>query len=494
MKIDVIRKLPEVMETVVILQSEASNVQEMEYLPPEIRQACASYIADETYKFSYNSVGTFHYVNNNVRSKIILCGAGDATKLNADRIRTLVASFTRTAKKLKSQKLYLFMGFSNPISDVAFGHVLAEASLLTMYRFNKYLSDTSNHQVEALHLILDTKNTRHINKGIVEGRIYAEACILARNLVNEPANVINPESLAEHAKKAALEYGFPIDIFTLDKLKRIKMDAFLAVGRGSKHDPRLIVMRYNGNPDNRTDVIGLIGKGLTYDSGGYCIKTPQGMVNMKNDMGGSAAVIGAFAAISTLKLKVNVVGVIAACENMISGDAYRAGDILRSMSGKTIEVINTDAEGRLTLADAIHYAIEREHVTRILDIATLTGAAVAALGTSFSAVLTNDNAWLDQLKNASEFTGELIWELPAHEEYRELIKSEIADLKNTGGAFAGAITAGLFLREFVEDKPWIHIDIAGSALKDKESGIYSYGATGVGVRLITQLLKLMEKE
>jgi leucyl aminopeptidase len=272
------------------------------------------------------------------------------------------------------------------------------------------------------------------------------------------------------------------------------MDAFLAVGRGSKHDPRLIVMRYNGNPEGKGDLIGLIGKGLTYDSGGYCIKTPPGMVNMKNDMGGAASVIGTFAAIATLKLKVNVVGVIAACENMISGEAYRAGDILRSMSGKTIEVINTDAEGRLTLVDAIHYAIERERITKVLDIATLTGAAVAALGTAFSAVLTNDQAWFEQLKTASEFSGENIWQLPAHEEYKELIKSEIADLKNVGGPLAGAITAGLFIREFVDSKPWIHIDIACGALKDKENGIYSYGGTGVGVRLLTSLLKLMEKE
>ncbi|MDY0152391.1 MAG: leucyl aminopeptidase, partial [Candidatus Cloacimonas sp.] len=197
-------------------------------------------------------------------------------------------------------------------------------------------------------------------------------------------------------------------------------------------------------------------------------------------------------AISAMKLKVNVVAIVAACENMISGDAYRTGDIITSMAGKSIEVINTDAEGRLTLCDAIHFALEKEHADRVVDIATLTGAAVGALGNQFSAVLTNNDAWLEQLKHASAFTGELIWELPAHDGYKELIKSDIADLKNSGGPMAGAITAGLFLREFVQDKPWLHIDIAGTALKDRENGIYAYGATGVGVRLLTSLLKQME--
>ncbi len=494
MKIDVIRKLPEVMETIVVLQSETATIEQVEYIPEEIKASIQEFIKAEAFTFKYKNIASLHYVNGHVRSKIILCGAGDLEAISTDKLRNLIASITRTANGLKSKTLYLFMGFANPISDVAFGHILAEGSLLSMYKFTKYQSDSKLHHLDALHLILDTKNTRHINRGILEGRIYAEATIIARNLVNEPANVLTPETLADFAKKTALDYGFGIDILAVDKLRRIKMDAFLAVGRGSKHDPRLIVMRYNGNPESKGELVGLIGKGLTYDSGGYCIKTPQGMVNMKNDMGGAASVIGTFAAIATLKLKINVVGVIAACENMISGEAYRAGDILRSMSGKTIEVINTDAEGRLTLVDAIHYAIEREHITKVLDIATLTGAAVAALGTAYSAVLTNDQAWFEQLKTASEFSGENVWQLPAHEEYKELIKSEIADLKNVGGPLAGAITAGLFIREFVDNKPWIHIDIAGGALKDRETGIYAYGGTGVGVRLLTTLLKLMEKE
>lgn len=492
MKIDVIRKLPEFMDTVLIMHQTGGMIEEMEYIPTDLGSSISAFVKNEDMGFEYGKLKSFHHICAKHNTKVIVCGAGDTEALTVDKLRNLFANALRMAIKMQSRQVFLFLGFVIPISDVAFGHALAEAALLTAYRFDKYLSDDRSSHLETIHFVLNTKNTRHINKGILEGRIFAESTILARDLVNEPANVIYPETLAEAAKKAALQYGFSIDIHSADKLRRIKMDAFLAVARGSKHEPKLIIMRYNGNSDHKSETIGLIGKGLTYDSGGYCIKTPQGMVNMKNDMGGAAAVIGAMAAIASLKLKVNVVAIIAACENMISGDAYRPGDIIRAMSGKTIEVINTDAEGRLTLVDAIHYAIDREGVDRIVDIATLTGAAVGALGTSFSAVLTNNEEWFAQLKSASDFTGELVWQMPAHDEYKELLKSEVADLKNVGGAFAGCITAGLFIREFIADKPWIHIDIAGTALKDRESGIYSYGATGVGVRLLTTLIKNME--
>jgi leucyl aminopeptidase len=341
-------------------------------------------------------------------------------------------------------------------------------------------------------LVQDSKNTRNLNKGILEGRILADTTNLARDLVNEPANTMYPDTLADAAKKAALQYGFSIEIFNLDKLRRMKMESFLAVAKGSKHEPRLIIMRHLGNPDGKHDTIGLIGKGLTYDSGGYCLKPAQGMMNMKTDMAGAAAVIGTMSAIATLKLKVNVIAIVAACENMISGEAFRNGDVLRSMSGKTIEVQNTDAEGRLTLIDAIHYAIEREHVNKIIDIATLTGAAVAALGTSITAVVTNDQNWYNQLEQVTNITGESIWQLPAFEGYKELLKSDVADLRNIGGQWGGAITAALFIQEFVQDLPWLHIDIAGTAHKEKESSYNSFGATGVGVRMLTTLLKEME--
>ncbi|NLK49393.1 MAG: leucyl aminopeptidase [Candidatus Cloacimonetes bacterium] len=491
MKIDLLRKLPEHMDTLVLLLDSKSKVDDIDHLPSHFKESIEAYVKKEEFKPEYAKIKSFHSVYKGQVSNIILCGAGVAAKLTADKLRRLFADITRSAIRLKATNVYLFPSFAPPIGDTQYGHVLAEAALMTEYKFTKYLSQEKPHAIGSLHLALNVKSTRYINRGIIEGRLYAEVTNLARNLVNEPANVIYPETLAEAAKKAALKYGFSIDVYPMDRIRRLKMEAFLAVGKGSKAEPKLIVMRHMGNPDAKNKTIGLIGKGLTYDSGGYCLKPPQSMLNMKNDMAGSAAVIGAMCAAATLKLKVNIVAVVAACENMISGEAYHTGDLLRTMSGKTIEVINTDAEGRLTLVDAIHYAITKEKVDKILDIATLTGAAVGALGTEITPVVTNDDAWLAKLETASEFTGEAIWRLPAHENYNELIKSQIADLKNTGGPFAGTITAALFIREFVGNKPWIHLDIAGTALRDKESGMYSVGATGVGVRLITQLLREM---
>ncbi len=492
MKIDLLRKMPEHLDTVIVMLDTKADPAAVEALPAHIIAAIHTYVKTEDLSFDFGTLKSFQIFQNDARTNVIVCGVGEAPLLDTSKLRKLIADCVRAALKLNAQKLYLFPGFTNPVGDVHFGHVIAEAAILSEYRFTRYMSHEPQKSLEAVHIALNTKNTRHLNRGIMEGRIFAEATNFARNLVNEPANVINPETLSDAARKAALQYGFSIEVYNMDKLKRIKMEAFMAVGKGSKQEPRLIVMKYNGNPDAKAPLIGLIGKGLTYDSGGYCIKTPQGMVNMKDDMAGAAAVIGAFSAAATLKLKVNLVGVVAACENMISGEAYHTGDIIRSMAGKCIEVINTDAEGRLTLIDAIHYAISKEHVDRVLDIATLTGAAVGALGNQISAVVTNDDEWLKKLQSASNFSGEKIWQLPAHEEYKDLIKSQIADLKNTGGPFAGTITAALFIREFVENKPWLHIDIAGTALRDSESGIYAIGATGVGVRLITQLLREME--
>ncbi|HOD17940.1 MAG TPA: leucyl aminopeptidase [Candidatus Cloacimonadota bacterium] len=493
MKIDVVRKLPDVLDTIVLCQYEKGKLDVFEeWLPDAMLDAVKRFINAENITFQPRELYTFHYYYKHQATKIILVGMPKSEQLTAEQVRYSLADIIRLCLKLKSKQIYILPGFDFDLTDAMLGQVLAETALLTIYKFDKYLSETSSETLDALHLVQDTKNTRNLNKGILEGRILADATNLARDLVNEPANVITPDTLAEAAKKAALEYSFQVEIYNMDKLRRLKMEAFLAVGKGSKYEPRLIIMRHQGNPDARQDITALIGKGITFDSGGYCLKSPQGMANMKTDMAGAAAVIGTMAAIANLKLNVNVTAIIAACENMVSGEAYHAGDIVRSMSGKTIEVINTDAEGRLTLIDAIHYAIDREHASRIIDIATLTGAAVGALGTSISAVVTNDQNWYAKLEEASELSGEHIWQLPAFEEYKSLLKSEIADLKNTGAPWGGAITAALFIQEFVQNLPWLHIDIAGTASKDKESGYFNAGATGVGVRLLTTLLKSME--
>jgi leucyl aminopeptidase len=492
MKIDVSRKLPEHIESLVYIHREDEEIKDPDVLGEELLETIESFCKQENFTFSLGAISSFTRMVNKKKQVIILCGAGRKEQVDSHSLRNNLGNCWREATRQKVRQTYLAFGFETQIPDAELGHLISESALLSTYRFDKYRSKVSSHEIQSIHLIYFAKTNRHLNRGILEGRIYAESTILARNLVNEPANVMNPEALADHAKKAALQYGFSIEIHSMDKLKRLKMEALLAVGRGSKSEPKLIIMRYNGIPDKKSSKTAIIGKGLTFDTGGYSIKPTDGMINMKSDMGGAAAVIGAMTAIASLKLKVNVVAIVAAAENMISSTAYRPGDIITSMAGKTIEVVNTDAEGRLTLVDAIHYALEKEKADRVLDIATLTGAAVAALGKDYSAVLGNDKDWLALLGKAADFTGEKIWQMPLHLPYKDLIRSEVADMKNSGGRLAGCITAALFIREFVQDKPWIHVDIAGGALRDKPQGIDTYGATGVGVRLLTNLIKNME--
>lgn len=490
MKIDLMRKPVEYMETVIIMMGENGDVDALEHIPKYLRDAVAATVKEDEFKYEFAAVKSFSVMHAKKRSKVVLCGVGNPDEFNISKFRETLAVSVRAALNADAREAWLFLGFESSLSEVNLGHTLAETALLVAYKFDKYLENKKSHKLEAIHLAMQPKSTRNLNRGILEGRIYADATNLARDLVNEPANVIYPETLAEFAQKAALKYGFSIDVFSQDKIRRLKMEAFLSVAKGSEKEAKLILMHYNGSTDPKAQTIALVGKGLTYDSGGYCIKTAQGMLTMKSDMAGAAAVIGTMAAITTLKLKVNVVGVIAACENMISGGAFHNGDILRSMSGKTIEVINTDAEGRLTLVDAIHYATSRLKVHKVIDIATLTGAAARALGNQISAVLGNDDKMMAKMKEAANHTGDLVWELPLHKPYREALRSEIADLKN-GAPVAGAITAALFIEEFVGSKPWLHLDIAGTSLKDKPSGVNPFGASGVGVRLLTQFLRTM---
>ena len=250
-----------------------------------------------------------------------------------------------------------------------------------------------------------------------------------------------------------------------------------------------IVLRYKGNPSKPEEILGLVGKGLTFDTGGYSIKPTSGMLTMKSDMGGAAAVIGAIASIAERKLEINVTAVVAACENVISDRSYKPGDIIGSMAGKTIEILNTDAEGRLTLADAAYYVVEKEKATKLVDIATLTGAVLHALGENVAGVVTNNQSFYSKLEKASEASGERIWQLPAYNDFKELYKSDVADLANTGGRLAGTITAGLFIGEFVQGKPWLHIDIAGTSWKDSAKDYFSKGGTGAGVNILYQLAK-----
>lgn len=426
----------------------------------------------------------------NTIKNIILVGLGKKNEIDMEKIRI---SYSKVLKKIKELKVEKAVIKFFEIEELCKGKTLkaiTEGIILGNYKFDKYKSGEKKETLKEIIISNIPKDKKEkLEEKLQEALVLAETTLLARNLVNEPANVIYPETLAEEAKKAGIKYGFDVEVFDEAKIKNLGMDAFLSVAKASANPPRFIVMRYFGDSENKEDILGLVGKGLTYDSGGYSLKSNDGMVTMKCDMGGSAAVIGAISAIAKQKLNTNVIAVVAACENLIAGNGYKPGDIIGSMAGKSIEVLNTDAEGRLTLVDAVHYVIDKEKATKIVDIATLTGAVLGALGNTTTGVVTNNDEFYGELIEASKLSGEKFWQLPAFDEYKELIKSDVADLKNVGGKYAGTVTAGLFIGEFVQGKPWLHLDIAGTAWADGEKNYLSKGGTGAGVRTLYYLAK-----
>ncbi len=325
-------------------------------------------------------------------------------------------------------------------------------------------------------------------KLIDDAQIVGESINLTRQLVNLPASDIFPESFAEQCVVTGKESGFEVEVWDEERLKKERCGALLAVAQGSAMKPRLVMMRYNGGPSDQKP-LGLVGKGVTFDSGGLSLKPSDGMIDMKCDMAGAATVVGAMQAIAKLKLPVNVIGFTGLVENMISGTCYRLGDVVTARSGKTIEIRNTDAEGRLVLADTIDVAVEQE-VGKLIDLATLTGACMVALGPNIVGLMTNDQPWADAVSTASKTAGEKVWQLPMDDEFAEQIKSNIADIKNTGeGRWGGAMTAGKLLEEFVQDTPWVHLDIAGPSFAAKPKAWIDAGASGCMVRTLIEVAR-----
>jgi Leucyl aminopeptidase len=446
----------------------------------------------ESNKFKGNA-GEICVATNVVESgvqDIIFIGLGSKDELTTEIIRGSFGKAIKKAIELKAKKIALNMTSNKKLSVEDITKSMVEGIGFGEYRFDKYKTEANeNSEIEVSICTDENGKPNSIDEYIDEALILVETTKFARDLVNEPANVLYPETLAEKVIGSGNKYGFEVEVFDEKKINELGMESFLSVAKGSELPPRLIVMRYFGDESKKDDILGLVGKGVTYDSGGYSIKPTSSMDSMKSDMGGAASVIGAISAIAKKKLKINVVGVIAACENLISGKAYKPGDIIGSMAGKYIEVLNTDAEGRLTLIDAVHYIIEKEKVNKVIDLATLTGAALVALGVTTTAVVSNNDEFYKELESASLKADEKVWRLPDFDDYKKLIKSDIADLKNTGGRHAGTITAGLFIGEFVQNKPWLHLDIAGTAWTEKESSYCSKGGTGVGVRTLYYLAK-----
>lgn len=437
---------------------------------------------------------TIVYTLGSISAKqIMLVGMGEKEELTTNKIRSSMAIAMRTAKKIHSSSIAMIptelITQRNDLHAVTQASV--EGAILGTYQFNYYKTDKTDELLTNTLLLIENnpKNVSVINKAIHIATIISTNVNLSRDLVNHPSQYMTPTKMALHAQEIALESHLELLILEKKDMEKEKMHALLAVSQGSIQPPKMIILQYTGDPHNK-QVIAFVGKGVTFDSGGISIKPSLNMDEMKDDMAGGAAVLGAMAAIGQLKPKINIVGIIPCTENMPSGAAYKPGDVIYSMNGKTIEIISTDAEGRLILADAITYA-NKLGATHIIDIATLTGACVVALGNVTSGLISNNKELCQQVLHASEVTGEKMWQLPNFIEYKKDIKSNIADLKNSGGRMAGAITAGLFIGEFVENTPWVHIDIAGTANIDKEDGYNLKGATGVGTRTLIQLAHSM---
>ncbi len=421
--------------------------------------------------------------------RILLVGLG---KLTTAEVRKAAGAAVRFAKPRKLRELTI--AIPEGLDPLAATRALVEGAYIGDFDPDTYRSDRKDQSIEQLNVLAPNGGKQAaIEAGLREGVILGEAQNLTRTLVNEPGNVMTPTVLGQKASEMCLQFGLRCEVYGAEKLKELKMGAFWGVTKGSEEPPALIVMTYEPKNAPATPVLGLVGKGITFDTGGISIKPADGMEKMKYDMAGGAAMIGAMQAIAQLKPAVKVVGVVCAAENMPSGTAMKPGDVQIAMSGKSIEIVNTDAEGRLVLADGLAYA-RQLGATHLIDAATLTGACVVALGVVNAGCFSNDEETYRHFTNALEISGERFWRLPLDEEYKEQIKSNIADIMNTGATrWGGAINAAMFLKEFVEDTPWIHLDIAGVAWTEEQKPWMAKGPSGIAVRTITEWVRTFAK-
>ena len=451
--------------------------------------AISQLISQGEIKGKLNEVTMIHSLGKLPAAQVAVAGLGKKEELSQDRVRMAVGE----ACRLLQQK-----GIEN-VATVALGagitgislegaaQAVTEGALLGVYSFRRHITKEAEHGELKRLTIVEADETKLpiLQQGSYKGRVLAEATKLARDMVNEPANYMTPSHMAETAASLAEAYGLELDVLEREQMQELGMGALLGVTQGSRQRPKFIVLRYRGSDSAQID-LALVGKGTTFDSGGISIKPSEGMQEMKGDMAGGAAVMAAISAIAQLKPKINVVAIAPCAENLPGGEALKPGDVLTAMNGKTIEIISTDAEGRLTLADALGYA-NKLGAKVIVDVATLTGACHVALGDDCSGVFGNKQELVDRLIAASVDAGELMWQLPMYEQAKEQLKSEVADIKNVGGKWGGAISAAHFLAEFAGDTPWVHLDIAGTSLSEKERGYLVKGATGVTVRTLVNL-------
>jgi leucyl aminopeptidase len=418
---------------------------------------------------------------------VIAVGVGEPAKVTADVLRRAAAALVKAAWHDTHVATTLLEAAPRGLEKERAAQAVAEGAALASYRFTSYKRDAKPCRVERVTVVGRGPAAK---RGVTRGERLAAAVVLARDLVNEPAGEMTPRRLAQVAADVAAREGLTLTVLDEVEIANARLGGLQGVARGSEEPPRLVELTYEpatAKPGNgRVPMLALVGKGITFDSGGLSLKTADGMETMKTDMSGAAAVLAAMSVLPTLRPNVKVVGIMPTTENMPSGSAIKPGDVLKIRNGKTVEVLNTDAEGRLVLADGLSLAVEAKP-DAVVDLATLTGACMVALGRTIAGLMGNDDDLIERVRAAAERAGEPVWHLPLPDDYRKDIDSEVADIKNVGaGRYGGALTAGLFLREFVGDTPWVHLDIAGPARADSDDGYLPKGATGFGVRTLVE--------
>jgi leucyl aminopeptidase len=500
--------------------------------------AISRVIQDGDCRGKENEFTLIHTLGKIPSPRVLVAGLGKQEGFTLDKVRSVAAGAARYLRRIRCETIASITHGAG-IADLdpeACAQAIAEGTILGLYTFDRHKKPKEDHvDVRELALVeFDQSRVGALRRGVERGVVLADAANFSRDLANEPGNVLTPTELAARAEALARDTGLECEVHDRQWMEEQGMGALLGVAKGSHQPPQFIVLRYHGKwptevrrllkqlgkakargahgearriagilrskhghyvsrqPDEPAH-LALVGKGITFDTGGISIKPAAGMQEMKGDMSGAAAVVAAMGAIARLKPSISVTAVVPATENMPGGSATKPGDILRTMSGKTIEVINTDAEGRLILADGLAYA-GQQSPTAIVDVATLTGAIAIALGNVAVGAMTNNDALYARVQHAATTAGEKVWQLPMYDEYKEQIKSEVADMKNTGGRGAGSITAAFLLKEFVDDTPWVHLDMAGVDNYAKEKGVLVKGASGIPVRTLVHLALDLAKE
>lgn len=435
----------------------------------------------------YGEITILHLWGQIPSERVFILGLGKEERITIQRFQQMIGKGIERAEELELRQIaigspsFLFKRF-HAVDCI---QAMVEGAELAAYEAPTYKEEKKQRALKTIWVSALDYSLSALDVGLMRGRVFAQSTNLARYLTDLPPNRMTPDFFAEKAKEIADRRGLGYRIIEKEELEQLGMHALVTVGRGSRYYPKLIILNYRGNPSHK-ETLALIGKGVTFDSGGIQLKEDKDMQGMKRDMAGAATVLAVMDGIGQLEPYTNVTALLPVCENMIDAYAMRPEDVISTFSGKSVEITHTDSEGRLILADAISYA-KSLGASKIVDIATLTGAVVVALGTVATGLMTNNSQWGLEVKRAARIAGEKMWELPLFEEYEEYIESDIADIKNDDGLEAGAIQGGIFLKQFAEDTPWVHLDVAGTAEQNKEKGVIGKGATGVGVRTLLQL-------